>query len=116
VVYRRPWAWTLSVSHCRSGPNSPVRTFDSRPSISLGSVLAAQLYAAAAREIDGLESNVRTGEFGPLRQWLTDNVHRHGRRYTTDDLVREATGESFAADHFLEYVEDKFGALYDIAD
>jgi carboxypeptidase Taq len=85
------------------------------PTYSLGSVLAAQLYAAAAADIDALESKIRAGEVGPLREWLTDNVHRHGRRYTTDDLVREATGESFTADSFLEYAEDKFGTLYDLA-
>jgi carboxypeptidase Taq len=86
------------------------------PTYSLGSVLAAQLYAAAAREIDGHESKIRAGDVGPLRQWLTENVHSHGRRYTTDDLVNAATGESFTADYFLEYAEDKFGALYDLAD
>jgi carboxypeptidase Taq len=86
------------------------------PTYSLGSVLAAQLYTAAAAEIDDLESKIRAGEVGPLRQWLTDTVHGHGRRYTTDDLVREATGESFTADYFLEYAEEKFGALYDLGD
>ena len=82
------------------------------PTYSLGSVLAAQLYAAAEADIDGLASKVRAGEFGPLREWLTDNVHAHGQRYTTDALVEEATGEPFTADHFLEYAESKFGALY----
>ncbi|PSQ34523.1 carboxypeptidase [Halobacteriales archaeon SW_12_69_24] len=86
------------------------------PTYSLGSVLAAQLYTAAAAEIDDLESKIRAGEVGPLRQWLTDTVHGHGRRYTTDDLVREATGESFTADYFLKYAEEKFGALYDLGD
>ena len=29
-----------------------------------------------------------------------------------DELVEEAAGEPFTADHFLEYAESKFGALY----
>jgi len=82
------------------------------PTYSLGSVLAAQLYDAADREIDDLDATIRAGDVGPLRRWLTDNVHSHGRRYTTDDLVERATGESFTADYFLEYAESKFGALY----
>ncbi|MFT4885701.1 MAG: carboxypeptidase Taq, partial [Natronomonas sp.] len=34
--------------------------------------------------------------------------------YTTDDLIQEATGESFTADYFLDYAESKFGDLYDL--
>jgi carboxypeptidase Taq len=84
------------------------------PTYSLGSVLAAQLYDAAASDIDGLDSQVRSGEFDALHEWLTDNVHSHGQRYTTDDLIEEATGESFTADYFLEYAESKFGDLYEL--
>ncbi|MFB6182930.1 MAG: carboxypeptidase M32 [Haloarculaceae archaeon] len=84
------------------------------PTYSLGSVLAAQLYAAAEDDVDDLDGKIRAGEFGPLHEWLTENVHRHGCRYTTDDLVREATGEDFTADYFLEYATEKFGALYDL--
>ena len=82
------------------------------PTYSLGSVLAAQLYDAAADEVKDLDGKVRAGEFGPLHEWLTDDVHAHGRRYTTDELVEEATGEPFTADYFLDYAESKFGALY----
>ena len=82
------------------------------PTYSLGSVLAAQLYDAAVSDIGDLDSQVRSGEFDALHQWLTDNVHSHGQRYTTDDLIEEATGEPFTADHFIEYAETKFGDLY----
>ena len=84
------------------------------PTYSLGSVLAAQLYDAAADEVKDLDGKVRAGEFGPLHEWLTDDVHAHGRRHTTDELVEEATGEPFTADYFLEYADTKFGALYDL--
>ena len=84
------------------------------PTYSLGSVLAAQVYAAAEADIDGLNAKVRAGEFDPLHEWLADSVHGHGQRYTTDELVEEATGEPFTADHFLEYADAKFGALYDL--
>ncbi|MEF8852905.1 MAG: carboxypeptidase M32 [Haloarculaceae archaeon] len=82
------------------------------PTYSLGSVMAAQLYASADDAIADLDGQVRDGEFDALHRWLTDNVHRHGCRYETDDLVAEATGESFTADYFLEYARGKFGDLY----
>ncbi|MFB6075453.1 MAG: carboxypeptidase M32 [Haloarculaceae archaeon] len=82
------------------------------PTYSLGSVLAAQLYAAAEDDIDDLAGQVRAGEFDALHEWLTDNVHSHGCRYTTGDLIREATGEAFTADYFLEYADAKYRDLY----
>jgi len=84
------------------------------PTYSLGSAMAAQLYAAAAADIDDLESSVAAGEFEPLHGWLTEHVHRHGARYETDDLVERATGSRFTADAFVDYVTDKYGALYDL--
>ncbi len=82
------------------------------PTYSLGSVMAAQLYEAAETEIDGLEGHLREGEFDALHQWLTANVHSHGRRYRTNELVRQATGSDFTADAFITYVNDKFRDLY----
>jgi len=49
-----------------------------------------------------------------LHGWLTENVHRHGCRYRTDELIERATGEPLTADYFLEYAEAKFGELYDL--
>jgi carboxypeptidase Taq len=84
------------------------------PTYTLGSVMAAQLYAAAEDDIDDLDGKIRAGEFEPLHDWLTENVHRHGARYETNDLVKEATGEAFTADYFLDHVREKYGALYDL--
>ena len=84
------------------------------PTYSLGSVLAAQLYAAAEEAIDGLESKIASGEFEDLHRWLEEEIHRHGRRYTTDELIERATGEPLTAEYFLEYAEAKFGELYDL--
>jgi carboxypeptidase Taq len=84
------------------------------PTYSLGSFMAAQFYDAAAAEIDDLEGKVRAGEFDPLREWLVENVHSHGQRYETNELVRQATGEEFTADAFIDYVTGKYGALYDL--
>ena len=82
------------------------------PTYSLGSVLAAQLFAAAESDIDGLDAQLAAGEFDALHEWLTDEIHRHGARYTTNDLVRTATGEAFSADAFIDYATEKFTALY----
>ncbi|MWG36963.1 carboxypeptidase M32 [Halomarina oriensis] len=80
----------------------------------LGSVLAAQLFAAASRDLPDVDHAIEAGDFEPLTDWLGAAVHRHGQRYETPELVERATGESLTADYFLDYVDEKFGTLYDL--
>ena len=84
------------------------------PTYSLGSVMAAQLYDAAERDLGDVDARVCEGEFDPLKTWLRERVHRHGKRYETNELVRQATGEEFTADYFLDYVTEKYGDLYGV--
>jgi carboxypeptidase Taq len=84
------------------------------PTYSLGSMLAAQLFAAAERDLGPLDDRIEAGEFDPLADWLTDEIHRHGCRHTTPGLVRLATGEELTAEYFLEHAREKYGDLYDI--
>ncbi|MFC7237247.1 carboxypeptidase M32 [Saliphagus sp. GCM10025317] len=84
------------------------------PTYSLGSVLAAQLYAAAEDGLGELDDRVHEGDFADLNGWLREEIHAHGKRYTTPDLVEEATGEAYTADYFLEYAKHKYGDLYDL--
>jgi len=79
----------------------------------VGSVLAAQLDAAMRDDLD-VDGLVREGEFEPIREWMGEHVHRHGQRYPTDELIEVATGEPLTAEYFLEYVDEKFGELYDL--
>ena len=84
------------------------------PTYSLGSAMAAQLYAAAEDDLGDLDASVAAGEFEPLHEWLTEHVHRHGARYETNELVERATGDPFTADAFVDHVTEKYGGLYDL--
>jgi carboxypeptidase Taq len=78
----------------------------------IGSVLAAQLDAAMRDDVSDVDGKIRNGNFAPMREWMNENVHSHGRAYKSDDLIEEATGEPLTADYFLDYVEEKFTDLY----
>ena len=84
------------------------------PTYSLGSVLAAQIYDALEADVGDVEAKVREGNFDVIAEWLEENVHQHGARYTTPELVEEATGEEYNADHFVDYVTEKYAELYDL--
>ena len=77
----------------------------------IGSVLAAQLNAAIRDDLD-VDALVREGEFDPIREWMGERIHRPGKRYTTPELVEEATGEPLSAEHFVDYAREKFESLY----
>ena len=84
------------------------------PTYSLGSVLSAQFYSKADEEIDNLEKKFASGELQPLRDWLKESIHQKGCLYKTEELVEDVTGEKPTADFFLDYIEEKFGAIYNI--
>lgn len=83
-------------------------------SYTIGSLLAAQFDAALRRDLDeDVDDLIRAGEFKPLRNWMTEHIHQHGQRFTADEVVERATGESLTADYFIDYVSEKFGRLYE---
>jgi carboxypeptidase Taq len=81
----------------------------------LGNLISVQLWDAYTKADDRWSERIAGGEFGPLREWLRDNVHRHGRSYQPRDLVRRVTGQPLSTEPYLEYLESKYGALYNLS-
>ena len=84
------------------------------PTYSLGSLLAAQIDATVREEFDDLDATIESGEFDPIADWLETEVHQHGCRYTTPELIEEATGEALSAQPFLDYATEKYSDLYEL--
>ena len=61
----------------------------------------------AQRGAAGLESDIAAGDFGPLREWLREHIHRHGRKFESRELLRRATGEELSVEPLLTYLETK---------
>jgi len=82
------------------------------PTYTLGNLYSAQFFDAAKREIPDLESGFAKGAFEPLKEWLNEKIHRQGRRYLPADLCEVVTGAPLSADHLVNYLEEKLGAIY----
>jgi carboxypeptidase Taq len=82
------------------------------PTYALGNLYAAQFFAAADSELGGLHDQFRRGSFEPLRKWLSERIHVHGRRYPAPELVARVTGKPLSAQPLLGYLEGKFYPLY----
>ena len=63
------------------------------PNYTLGAMAAAQLMAAARREVAGLDAALGRGELAPLVGWLRGKVHGMGSLLGFNDLLRQATGK-----------------------
>lgn len=82
------------------------------PTYALGNLYAAQFFQAARRDLPRLDDDIRRGEFRPLREWLRENIHRHGRRHRADELVQRITGEPLRIEPFMRTLREKFESLY----
>ena len=77
------------------------------PTYTIGNLMAAQLWSALADDVPSIEASIAAGDFVPLREWLRDNIHRHGRKFTSRELLQRVTGEELRVDPFLQYLEGK---------
>ncbi|MFN8177300.1 MAG: carboxypeptidase M32 [bacterium] len=84
------------------------------PTYSLGNLYAAQIWDAVKRDMPDIESRIEEGSFLPLREWLRKKIHRWGREYPAAELMRRATGKTPDSRYFTEYVNAKYGELYDL--
>jgi carboxypeptidase Taq len=84
-------------------------------SYTLGNIMSAQFFAAARRALGDVDAQMAAGEFTPLRRWLTDKIYAHGRKYTAEQTVRRATGESLSTAPYMSYLDTKYRALYGLA-
>ncbi|MCP3964682.1 MAG: carboxypeptidase M32 [bacterium] len=86
------------------------------PTYTLGTMAAAQLFAAAGRDLGDLEAMFAAGEFQPLLDWLRENVHRHGSRWQAPELIERATGSPLAADDLLAYLRQTTEEVYGVSE
>ena len=79
----------------------------------IGNVMAGQLFASATE--DGrIRDGLATADYLPLREWMTEHVHRHGRRYTRDEILEKATGRALDPTFYIEHLTQKYSDIYGI--
>ena len=81
------------------------------PTYALGNVVSVQLWERATADLGDLDEQFERGEFAPLREWLRENVHTHGRSFTPQELLQRAAGSSMDPAPYLRYLERKLGDL-----
>jgi len=84
------------------------------PTYSLGNLVSNQLWEKINQDIPGLSSQIQGGNFKELLAWLRENVHQHGSKFKPQVLVNRIVGSGIKPEAYLKYLNDKFGAIYEL--
>lgn len=79
----------------------------------IGNVMAGQLFETAKQDAT-IASGLATGDYEPLRVYMVENVHQHGRRYMRDELLVKATGRKLDPEPYIAHLTSKYSELYSL--
>jgi carboxypeptidase Taq len=78
------------------------------PTYQLGNVISVQIWERAVGELGDVEEQFARGEFSTLREWLREQIYRHGSKYPPRELLRRVTGSDLDPEPYLQYLQTKF--------
>ncbi len=81
------------------------------PSYALGSAFAAQMFDYMKKHMD-VQKLLEAGDIAAIREFLRYHIHRFGKVKTSRELLKEMTGEDFNPKYYIDYLKEKYGALY----
>jgi carboxypeptidase Taq len=86
------------------------------PTYALGNLISAQLWEKIRADLPDLESSFEAGEFAPLRDWLREHLHRHGRKFTPGEMLERVVGTpEIDPEPYVRYLRGKLASIYGIA-
>ena len=83
------------------------------PSYALGNAYGAQILHTMKQQLD-VDAAIRSGELWRVRDWLKEHVFSIASLTTPDEWIRAITGESLNVSYYLDYLEEKYKALYEL--
>jgi carboxypeptidase Taq len=86
-------------------------TFGYFPTYSLGNVISVQIWERARGDLPDLDVQLGNGEFGALREWLREHLHRHGRKFPPGETLRRAAGSEIDPEPYVRYLKGKLGEV-----
>lgn len=82
------------------------------PAYTLGNLYTAHFFTGFERDFPKWKEKVAQGDLSFINQWLSREIHQHGRRYTSRELLQKVNGKPFSADAYTKYLTHKYTELY----
>ena len=84
------------------------------PTYSLGNIYAAQLNETLRKTEPHLDDEIANGKTRAALKWLRANIHQKGSLYKPDELIENVVGAKVTSDPLLNYLEEKYSALFEL--
>jgi carboxypeptidase Taq len=86
------------------------------PTYALGNLISAQIWEKVTADLPSLYDEFEQGEFGSLRDWLREHLHRHGRKFTPSETLERVVGTTqIDPEPYVRYLREKLADIYGIA-
>jgi carboxypeptidase Taq len=86
------------------------------PTYALGNLISAQIWARIVADVPDLYDGFEAGDFAPLRDWLREHLHRHGRKFTPAETLERVVGtRQIDPEPYVRYLREKLAGIYGIA-
>lgn len=83
------------------------------PSYALGTAVSAQIYSHI-KKIMPVEEYLENGNLLPIREYLREHIYQYGKGKTTNEMLKEMTGEELNVSYYIQYLKEKYRTLYQV--
>jgi carboxypeptidase Taq len=84
------------------------------PTYALGNLYGLCFWERLREDLPGVQADIARGNFGALKAWLSAKIWSQGARLLPAELLLAATGSTLSPEPFVSYLEEKYGALYNL--
>jgi hypothetical protein len=85
------------------------------PTYQLGNIISCQIWEKVLEAMPDLYAQFERGEFIALREWLRENLHRHGRKFTPKETLAKVVGGPISVGPYVRYLKAKLGEIYGLS-
>ncbi len=82
------------------------------PTYSLGNIIACQIWEKVQAALPDLTGQIAQGQFSPLREWLRENLHQYGRKFTPPETLQKVVGGPIRVEPYVQYLKAKAQDIY----
>lgn len=77
------------------------------PNYGLGDVYGAQILHTMQEQLN-INALLQSGNLEPITSWLTDNIYKYGRLYSSQELLQRVTQEEANPQYLINYLRGKY--------
>lgn len=78
------------------------------PTYALGNIYASSIFHSFTATYPDWELKVASGDMHFIRDYLTEKIHKFGRQFPPETLIKNATGSGLTLEHYKSYLSNKY--------